>query len=84
MVTRGVAVLIPREFAVRTTRFPETVCLYRVCGYMRCGYIPVCRYNMSLLLYPLLTVHGCYLNLCSMAATKSLLKPHEHVLDTAS
>ena len=36
-----VAVLIPRVFAVQMTWFPEKVCLYRVCAYMRCDYIPV-------------------------------------------
>ena len=44
VVIHGVAVLIPRDFAVQMTWLPEKVCLYRVCAYMRCGYNPVRLY----------------------------------------
>ncbi len=40
-----VAVVIPRDFAVRVTWFHEKMCLYRVCAYIWWGYIPVRLYQ---------------------------------------
>ena len=38
--------VIPRDFAVHMTWFPEKVWLYRVCAYIWCGCIPVRLYKV--------------------------------------